>query len=113
MPAPTPATREDLAPIVEAYARAIESKDIAAIRRVYPGLTADQSRNWSQFFQSARNINVSFRISSVDGNASTADAHLIASYVYVDSDNRTQTQPGNVTATFHREGGAWRLVAVR
>lgn len=112
-PAPSPATREDLAPIVEAYARAIESKDIGAIRRVYPGLTADQARNWGQFFQSARNINVTFRISSLDGNTSTADVRLIASYVYVDSDNRTQTQPGNVTATFHRESGAWRLVAVR
>ena len=112
-PAPSPATREDLAPIVESYARAIESKDIGAIRRVYPGLTADQARNWGQFFQAARTINVTLRIASLDGGTSSADARLVGTYEYVNSENRTERQPESVTATFHREGGSWRLVAVR
>jgi serine/threonine-protein kinase len=111
--APTPATKEDLTPIVEAYARAIESKDIGAIRRVYPGLTADQARNWTQFFQAARNINVTFRIANVDATGTSADARLVGTYDFLSSDNRTEHQPEAVTATFHRENGAWRLVAIR
>ncbi|MGH7605162.1 MAG: protein kinase domain-containing protein [Gemmatimonadaceae bacterium] len=111
--APAPATTSDIAPIVEAYARAIESKDVGAIRRVYPGLTADQQRGFEQFFQSARDINVTFRVAKVDGTASSADARLVGTYQYVNSDGRAQSQPVSFAATLRREGAAWRFVAVR
>ena len=71
--APAPPTAADVAPVFEAYARAIESRDVSAIRRVYPGLTSEQQRGFEQFFESARKINVTFRVASVEGTPSAAD----------------------------------------
>ena len=99
--------------MLEAYARAIESRDVAAIRRVYPGLTADQQRGFEQFFESARKINVTFRIASLDGTASTTEARVSGSYAYESSPGRSERQPVSFLATLRREGGAWRLVSLR
>ena len=109
---PSPATRDEIAPIVEAYARAIESRDIGAVRRVYPGLTSVQQQRWETFFQSARSINVTLRIASFDGSPTTAEARLAGSYEFVNGDGRTERQPDTITASFRKEGGSWRLVAV-
>jgi hypothetical protein len=110
--APAPATAADLAPTVEAYARAIESRDVAAIRRVYPGLTADQQRGFEQFFQAARRLNVTFRITNVESSGSSADARLSGSYEYESSSGKVERQPVSFVATLRRDGSSWRLLSV-
>jgi len=112
-PAPSPPTAADISPVVQAYARAIESRDVGAIRRVYPGLSGDQQRRFEQFFESARNINVTFRVDNVEGTANSAEARLVGSYEYVNSAGRTDRQPVSFAASLRREAGAWRLVSVR
>jgi len=111
--APSPPTAADISPVVQAYARAIESRDIGAIRRVYPGLSGDQQRRFEQFFESARNINVTFRVDNVEGTANAAEARLVGSYEYVNSAGRTDRQPVSFAASLRRESGGWRLVSVR
>jgi eukaryotic-like serine/threonine-protein kinase len=106
-------TAADIAPAVEAYARAIESRDIGAIRRVNPGLTSDQQRNFEAFFQNARNVNVTFRITNLESSGASADARLVGSFDYVNAENREQRLPVSLAATFHREGNAWRLASAR
>ncbi|HEX9129325.1 MAG TPA: protein kinase, partial [Gemmatimonadaceae bacterium] len=111
-PPPSPApTAADIAPVVEAYARAIESRDIGAIRRVNPGLTSDQQRNFEAFFQNARNVNVTFRITNLESTGASADARLVGSFDYVNTENREQRLPVSLAATFRHEGSAWRLVS--
>jgi hypothetical protein len=112
-PAPAAPTAADIAPVVEAYARAIESRDIGAIRRVNPGLTSDQQRNFEAFFQNARNVNVTFRITNFESSGASADARLVGSFDYVNTENREQRLPVSLAATFRHEGNAWRLVSVR
>ena len=110
---PAAATAADIAPVVEAYARAIESRDIGAIRRINPGLTSDQQRNFEAFFQNARNVNVTFRITNLESTGASADARLVGSFDYVNIENREQRLPVSLAATFRHEGSAWRLVSVR
>ncbi len=111
--APAP-TAGDVAPTVEAYARAIESKDIGAIRQVYPGLTADQQQHLEEFFQSARSINVTLRIANFEpSGTAAANARLIGSYDYVTRDGKTERLPVNSAAILRHEGSAWKLVSVR
>ena len=114
-PAPPPPapTAADIAPVVEAYARAIESRDISAIRRVNPGLTSDQQRNFEAFFQNARSVNVTFRITNFESSGASADARLVGSFDYVNIENREQRLPVSLAATFRHEGSAWRLASVR
>ena len=110
---PAPAPREEIASAVAAYARAIESRDISAVRRAYPGITGDQARGFQQFFQSTRSINATFRVTDIDVNGSSADAHLSGSYEYVTSEGRTERQPVSFSASLHYDGSSWHLTSVR
>jgi serine/threonine-protein kinase len=113
VPDPKPDPRDEINGVVAAYARAIESRDIGAVRRAYPGISADQSRGFEQFFQSARNINVTFRVSGLDINGNSADARLVGTYQYTGSDGKAERQPVSFSASFRSDGGSWRLTAVR
>ena len=112
-PEPRPAPREEIAATVAAYARAIESRDLGAVRRVYPGLTSDQARGFEQFFQAARSINVTFRVTDVETNGNNADARLVGTYQYTSSDGKAQTQPVSFSASLRYDGSSWRLSSVR
>ena len=113
-PAPAPApSAADIAPTVQAYARAIESRDIGAIRRVYPGLTSSQQQGFEQFFQAARSINVTFRVTNVEFSGASADARLVGAYEYVTTAGKAERQPVSFAATLRHEGNGWRLVSVR
>lgn len=112
-PVTRPSPREEIASVVAAYARAIESRDISAVRRAYPGITGDQARGFEQFFQSTRSINVTFRVTDVDASSSSADAHLVGSYEYVTSEGKTERQPVSFNASLRYDGSGWRLTSVR
>jgi len=111
-PAPPP-TVADVAPAVEAYARAIESRNIAAIRRVTPGLTSDRQRSFEQLFQAARSINVTLRVASLDASGASANARLVGNYEYITAEGRKERQPVSLAAMLRHDGNAWRLVSVR
>jgi serine/threonine-protein kinase len=112
-PAPAAPTAADVAPVFEAYARAIESRDVSAIRRVYPGLTQDQQRGFEQFFESSRKIDVTFRVASVEGTPTTADVRVTGRYEYEGSSGRAERQSVSFVAALRRDGSAWRLVSLR
>jgi hypothetical protein len=114
-PPPTPArsARDDINSIVAAYARAIESRDIGAVRRAYPGISSDQARGFEQFFRSTRNMNVTFSVVGLDVNGSTAEARLVGAYEYTSSDGKSQRQPVSFNASFRRDGSEWSLRSVR
>jgi len=99
--------------VFESYARAIEARDIAAIRRVYPGLTEGQQRGFEQFFEAARKVDVTFRVASVEGSATTAEARVNGTYQYEGSSGRVERQPVSFVATLRRDGSNWRLVSLR
>jgi len=111
--APKPDPRDEINGVVAAYARAIESRDIGAVRQAYPGISSDQARGFEQFFQAARNINVTFRVTGLDINGNNADARLVGTYQYTGSDGKSESQPVSFSASFRTDGGAWRLTAVR
>jgi len=112
-PPVAPATAADIAPAVEAYARAIESRNIGAIRSIYPGLTSDQQRGFEQLFQAAPSINVTLRVANVASSGALANAQFIGRYDYVTAEGRQERQPVSVAATLRHDGKVWRLVSVR
>jgi hypothetical protein len=112
-PAPKPATVADISPIVQDLARAIESREISSLRRVYPGITTFQQRNFETFFQLAQKIDVTFRIENFEGTTSTADARLVGRYDFTNADGRQDTKPAIFQVTFQRDGNSWRMVSMR
>ena len=112
-PEPRPAPREEIASAVQAYARAIESRDIGAVRRAYPGITSEQARGFEQFFQSARSIDVTFRVTDVETTGNSADARLVGTYQYTTADGKSERQPVSFSASLRYDGSSWRLTSVR
>jgi eukaryotic-like serine/threonine-protein kinase len=112
-PEPPPANPAvDIAAVVSAYARAIESRDVAAVRRAYPGITSAQAKGWQQFFPTLRSLRVTISIGDLAVNGTNADAKLVGAYDYVTDDGKTQHQPVSFQASFRREGTLWQLLSV-
>ncbi|MBA3727313.1 MAG: hypothetical protein H0W86_13000 [Armatimonadetes bacterium] len=98
---------------VEEYAQAIEQRDIGAVRRVYPGLTPAQQSGLERFFQVARRINVTFRVSALEVTGATAEARVVGTYEYVNAEGQPKTEQVSLGASFRHDGSVWRLVSVR
>jgi serine/threonine protein kinase len=115
VPAPV---AEDARPAIEAviddYARAIASRDVAAVRRVYPGLTGAQQRAWEQFFQSTSLIEADLTIASMEQTGASAEVSVAGSFDYVlRGTDRREHRAVFFRSTFRREGGAWKMVTVK
>ena len=115
-PSPAPAaapTAADVAPAVEGFARAIESRDIGAVRRNYPGLTSEQLRAFEQFFSGSRSINATFRITSVEGSAASAVARVEGVYAFVTSEGMSERRPASFALVLRPEGKGWHIASMR
>jgi hypothetical protein len=100
--------------IVDEYARAIASRDVAAVRRVYPGLTAAQQRAWEQFFQSTEQIQADLSIAAMEQTGSTAEVSVAGNFDYLlRGSHRRENRPVFFRASFRREASGWKLVTVR
>lgn len=100
--------------LIESYGRAIESRDISAIRRLYPGITAAQQRDWQQFFGAVQNIKAALAITQLDIAETTADAHVSGTYRYENtSTRRSEEQPVSFRALLQRDGTTWRIASIK
>ena len=99
--------------VIAAYARAIESRNIADLRRIYPAMTADQRRAFEDFFRSTRSLRAALTVSDLQVDGTAAEARLTGTYEYVTTAGATERQPVSFRATLQHDAGAWKLVAVR
>jgi len=116
-PEPSPPVVDPRAAIEAAAAplvRALESRNLARLRQVYPNLTVQQAQDWGTFFMSARNPLVSLRVTTLEPTGDRADAGLEGSYGYDDiATGRGMQRPLAFRATFVRDGSGWRLTSLR
>lgn len=99
--------------VVNAYARAIASRNVAELRRIYAGMTPAQQSAWESFFTSVRSMTASLEIAAFDASDSTAVAQVTGVYEFVTRAGRSERQPASFEATFTREGDRWRMQTVR
>jgi hypothetical protein len=110
---PPPNPRTAATAIVDAYARAIATRSVEQLKRVYPGMTPSQQSAWESFFSSVRAMTASLQIDSFSAGADTAVARVTGAYEFVTRAGRNEHQPASFTASFARDGERWRLVTVR
>jgi len=119
-PPPVAAPRESrentssaIAAVIAAYGRALEARDIAELRRVYPSMTADQARAFDDLFHATRSLQVSLSVTSLQVDGNSADAQVSGTYAFVNTRGETERQPMSFHATLRRDGNAWALTAIR
>jgi hypothetical protein len=98
--------------LIAAYARAISSRSVADIRRVYPALTSEQQKDWEQFFRSVSDIKADLAIVRQDVTGSSATLAVAGTYDY-QAGGRAQHQDVSFRATAAMDAGAWKLTSVR
>jgi hypothetical protein len=113
-PVSVAAARAAVADVISSYARAIESRDVAAVRGVYPGLTPAQQKAWERFFKAARNLKALFTVEELDVSGAVAQARVRGTYEYQNATlHRPERAPVTFTALLTRDALGWRLAAVR
>ena len=115
-PAPSSAPenpRPAIAAVVGAYARAIGTREVAEVRRVYADMTPAQQEAWESFFSSVRSMTATFDITSLNVDGNSAVAQLTGIYEYVSRTGRSERQPVSLNATLVRDGERWRIQAIR
>ena len=111
--APRESPRVAVTSIVNAYARAIASRNVAELKRIYPGMSAAQQSAWDSFFGSVRSMTANLDIATFDASDTTAVARVTGVYEFVTRAGRSERQPASFEATFAREGERWRMQTVR
>ena len=111
---PAPDPRAQIESVIGDYARALESLDLAQVRRVYPGLTAAQQRGWKQFFESVRRLKAGLTVAAVNVTGGTAEAIVSGVYDYENATTgRAERRPVTFRAILVAEPGGWRLSVIR
>ena len=103
----------EISTVVASYARAVESRDVGALRRAYPGITPEQVKGYEDLFGSVRTLRMSLTMSGLEINGSNAESTLSGEYQYVTRSGKTQRQPITFRATFRRGAAGWELSSVR
>jgi hypothetical protein len=111
--APRPVTRDEIDALVRAYAEAIESRNTAAVRQLYPAIRSDQVDGFQRFFTSVRTLRVSLSLDPVQLGAATATGRISGSYDFTNAQGQANRQPVSFQATFRRVGDRWVIESVR
>jgi hypothetical protein len=103
----------EIAAAVAQYAKAIESRDVAELKRIYPGMSSAQANSFDEFFHSVRSLRAVFSLSNLQVDGASADAKLNGTYDFVTSSGQSEHQPLTLQATLRREGGSWRFMSIK
>jgi hypothetical protein len=103
----------EIGAVIDAYARAIESRSIDELRRAYPAITPDQARAFSDFFASTRTLRATLAVKSLHVDGASATASVAGIYEYTTTSGRSQQQSVSFQTELRRDGSAWKLTAVR
>jgi len=123
-PAPAPKTegqlRAEIQTLLASYAHAIELRDTALIRRVFPSVEHDLLKRWQTTFDDARGpiAMTSSALEIVDPPRDVAGAQVRVQAKYVARFSSRvarsdQSFPVTFTAVLQRDGGAWRIASIR
>jgi serine/threonine protein kinase len=97
--------------VVAAYARAIESKDLALFRSIKPNLGAEEERRIQQGFRAVTSQKVNITIVSIDRRADGASVQLRRQDI-IEASGRRQSSDSRQTMTLTKSKGTWVIVEI-
>ena len=112
--------RSEIEVLLAAYARAIETRDTSLIRRIFPNAGQELMARWQTTFDDAR-ANLSMSAGTIElldtprdvtGSQVRARASYSARFASRAA-RKDQSFPVTFVATLQRDGGTWRITAIR
>lgn len=109
---PTPdESRDAIRGLIEAYRVAFERRDIAALQRAYPGMTAEQQNSWNSFFGGLSRLAVTFQPPQITLGEGTAEASVATRWDY--RADRDRDREFVQVFQFQYRGSAWVMTGWR
>ncbi len=112
-PEPKPAAEEVVRATLAQLRRAIETKDLPALRQVWVDLSSEQVRGFESFFSEMRDLKVSFDVESVAEIGDRIEASVQTSYDYVSRSSGRETRRFPQVFEIAERGGRWVVIGVR
>ena len=95
--------------MIASYARALQARDINAVKRVAPGLGPQALNNLQDFFQRVSGLKASLQVGHVEVTGDAGAADVSGTLEYVNNGTRV-TQPLTFHATLERRADGWRIM---
>jgi hypothetical protein len=104
--------RAEVTSTIQAYARALDQSDLAQVRRLYPGIPAEQRQGLEAFWQAGGTMRTRWTVSDVVVNGEEATARVSGSNSVTQPRARPSDQPVSWRARLERRGAEWRITAL-
>ncbi|HTL05492.1 MAG TPA: serine/threonine-protein kinase [Gemmatimonadales bacterium] len=104
--------RAEVVGVILAYARALESADLAQAQRLYPGMPAEQRQGLEAFWRDGGTMRPHWSVSDVAVSGEVATARVQGSTSVSTARTGASEQRVNLRARLERRGTEWRLVAL-
>ena len=99
--------------VLERYTSALEQRDLAALKAVWPSLGGAQQKAIESDFNNARSISVQFVNPKIDVSGSTATITGVRRYGMQTHDGQQLRNEANTTLVLRQAGNGWQIESVR
>src|SRR5512135_41128 len=112
-PPPDPAPIRSL---IASYGHALERRDMAALRQIYPGMPRQQAQQWQDFFSIARDVHATVDPSQIlfetGGDRASASVRCTLRFQNT-TDSPRDEQPCDFLARLTRQGTEWLIESIQ
>ncbi|UCD24770.1 MAG: Ig-like domain-containing protein, partial [Gemmatimonadota bacterium] len=106
--------RAEISGVIQQYARALESKDMARVRSVFPSIGAEQASQLEDSFESMRDLRVVLAVDRLDVHADEARAEVSGTYHFYNADSRRDENAAvSFQIVLQRSPNGWVITATR
>ena len=106
--------RQAVEAAIQSYARALESRQISEVRKVYPGIQPEQETQLAQTLRSMDQLKMTLRVFAVDIQGNTATANISQRYDFFSRDNRrNESIAVDIVATLENGANGWMIRQIR
>jgi colicin import membrane protein len=111
-PSPARSPREEIQEVLASYTQAHEKKDLALLRKVWPGLSNDDARKIRDTFDHSASIKCNLTIDSFADGGNVAHVTARQLYVVVAKDGKTHRNDSRVRFVLNRTHLGWHIWSV-
>lgn len=104
--------RAEVTSAIQAYARALDQGDLSQVRRLYPGIPAEQRQGLEAFWKAGGTMRARWTVSDVVVNGDEATARVSGSNSITQPRARPSEQPVSLRARLERRGAEWHIVVL-
>jgi hypothetical protein len=117
--APAPASvptaddpRRDIESVLRQYGEALESHDVARVKRAYPGITATQMEGLTAFYSAGGRFATTWTFEDLLVTGDAATARIVGTNQVSVPRTRATQEPVDLRVRLERQSGIWRLIRV-